>query len=319
MAQVKNKEENKKETTKRTTKNNDVKENNTETKEKETTVKTRKPRTTTKKAEKVSKKSDNVVDNKGIEKETAKSLQKKEKTKATKTTKSSTTRKKEDTKRKTTNTKQSKEKSKKNTKGKVTKITASKKPEEYVETEDDIIITDANESKEVIKLEDEQKMQLMENEVEKDLKTKNKLPKEEERKLNTVVFQNLCVAIAFMIYLFFIILGFVNIKDTVYVVDLKVFSIILLGAAIALFEMAYKKDSGRLCAYGIETLFLSMTTMGLLYANIEIHNIFLPIAAIVSLLFAIYYVAKSIYLYCKMKKKYFVDNIKDIMQKEEKE
>jgi hypothetical protein len=86
-----------------------------------------------------------------------------------------------------------------------------------------------------------------------------------------------------------------------------------------LFEEAFKKDSGRFCAFGIETLFLSIATMGLLYINIRICTIFSPVAAIISLLFAIYYVAKSIYIYCKMKKKYFMDNMKDIIQKEEKE
>ena len=204
-------------------------------------------------------------------------------------------------------------------KGKVTKITASKKPEEIVEENDDIVITVAKDSStEVVKFEDEQKMQLVEEEIKKDLKSKNKLPKEEEKKSSSVVFENLCVAISFMIYLFFIILGYINIKEAVYIVDLKVLSFILLIIAILLFERAYKKDSGALCAFGIETLFLSITTMGLLYVNIELKNMFLPIAAIISLLFAIYYIAKSIYLYTKMKKKYFVDNMKDIMQKEEK-
>ena len=156
-------------------------------------------------------------------------------------------------------------------------------------------------------------------EVGKDLKSKSKLPKTEEKKLSSVVFENLCVAIAIMVYLVFMILGFMNIKEEVYNVDLKVFSFIILVIAILLFERAYKKDSGKLCAFGIETLFLAIATMGLLYVNIEIQNIFLPIAASISMLFAIYYVAKSIYLYSKMKKKYFVDNMKDIIQKEEKE
>ena len=162
-------------------------------------------------------------------------------------------------------------------------------------------------------------MQLVENEVKKDLKSKNKLPKTEEKKLSSVVFENLCVAIAVMIYLFFMILGFINIKEEVYNVDLKVFSFITLIIAILLFERAYKKDSGKLCAFGIETLFLAIATMGLLYVNIELQNIFLPIAASISMIFAIYYVAKSIYLYSKLKKKYFVDNMRDIIQKEEKE
>ena len=189
-------------------------------------------------------------------------------------------------------------------KGKVTKVSGSKKMGEVVE-EGDAVITE--------------KMQLMEKEVGKDLKSKSKLPKTEEKKLSSVVFENLCVAIAIMVYLVFMILGFMNIKEEVYNVDLKVFSFIILVIAILLFERAYKKDSGKLCAFGIETLFLAIATMGLLYVNIEIQNIFLPIAASISMLFAIYYVAKSIYLYSKMKKKYFVDNMKDIIQKEEKE
>ena len=199
-------------------------------------------------------------------------------------------------------------------KGKVTKVSGSKKMGEVVE-EGDAVITDAIETSNVVKVEDEEKMQLM----EKDLKSKSKLPKTEEKKLSSVVFENLCVAIAIMVYLVFMILGFMNIKEEVYNVDLKVFSFIILVIAILLFERAYKKDSGKLCAFGIETLFLAIATMGLLYVNIEIQNIFLPIAASISMLFAIYYVAKSIYLYSKMKKKYFVDNMKDIIQKEEKE
>ena len=185
--------------------------------------------------------------------------------------------------------------------------------------EGDAVITDAIETSNLVKVEDEEKMQLMEKEVGKDLKSKSKLPKTEEKKLSSVVFENLCVAIAIMVYLVFMILGFMNIKEEVYNVDLKVFSFIILVIAILLFERAYKKDSGKLCAFGIETLFLAIATMGLLYVNIEIQNIFLPIAASISMLFAIYYVAKSIYLYSKMKKKYFVDNMKDIIQKEEKE
>lgn len=348
MAQVKNEEEKKKNTTKKVTKKTTGSEKPT-TKEKKTTSKasakdTEKKQATTKKSTgtakkaKTTKKSD-VVDKKvvakeadateDIKKEEAKKEPKTKSTKKTTTTKekdnkTSTTTKKEKTS-KTKSTKTSKSKSSKNSKtskikGKITKIIGSKRPEETVEEEDDVVITDANENNsDIVKIDDEEKMQLVENEVKKDLKTKNKLPKEEEKRLSSVVFENLCVAIAIMIYLFFIILGFINIKEEVYNVDLKVFSVIILVIAILLFERAYKKDNGKLCAFGIETLFLAIITMGFLYINLELQNMFLPITAIISLLFAIYYVAKSIYLYSKLKKKYFVDNMKDIIQKEEKE
>lgn len=334
MAQVKNEEEKKKETTKKAVKKTTSDGKTTGTRKKTTskasTEGTTKKQTATKKNTTTSKKvktakENEIVDKKAEGSEEIKKVEKAKtkkepKTGSTKKASASKNRKKNatDNKKEKTTTKRASKTAK--TKGKITKIIGSRKPEELVEDEDDVIITDAKESsKDVVKFEDEQKMQLMENEVKKDLKSKTKLPKEEERKLSSVVFENLCVAIAIMIYLFFIILGFINIKEEVYVVDLKVFSFIILVIAILLFERAYKKDSGRLCAFGIETLFLSIATMGLLYANIEINNIFLPVAATVSLLFAIYYVAKSIYLYSKMKKKFFVDNMKDIIQKEEKE
>lgn len=336
MAQVKNEEEKKKETTKRVTKKATTPEKvagTSKNKEasktsKETTAKkqtTTKKSTTTRKT-KVAKEAEKIEevakkeseDIKKVKEESSKKEVKKRSSKKEpadkKDTKKKTTTKKEKTTTKTSKTKASK--NTKNAKGKVTKIIGSRKQEEV--EEDDVVITDAKEA-DIVKVEDKEKMQIMENEVKKDLKSKNKLPKTEEKKLSSVVFENLCVAIAVMIYLFFILLGFMNIKEEVYIVDLKVFSFIILVIAILLFERAYKKDSGKLCAFGIETLFLSIATMSLLYVNIEVQNIFLPIAASISLLFAIYYVAKSIYLYSKMKKKYFVDNMKDIIQKEEKE
>ncbi len=345
MAQVKNEEEKKKNTTKKVTKKTTTTENPA-AEEKKTTSKastkdTTKKTSTTKKSTSTSKKAKTVKENETSNKkvvakevESSEEIKKAEEVKAKKEPKTRNTKKtstaKNSTKKegattktdKTPKTKSTKNRSSKNSKtnrGKITKIIGSRKPEETIE-EDDVIITDVNESgTDVVKLDDEEKLQLVENEVKKDLKSKSKLPKEEEKKLSSVVFENLCVAIAVMIYLFFIILGFINIKEEIYNVDLKVFSFIILIIAILLFERAYKKDSGKLCAFGIETLFLSITTMGLLYVNIELQHMFLSIAAIISLLFAIYYVAKSIYLYSKMKKKYFVDNMKDIIQKEEKE
>lgn len=331
MAQVKSEEEKKKETTKRATKKTTTPEKVTSNSKNKITSKstreaTTKKQTTTKKstttrkttvakeAEKIAK--NESEDIKKVKEESPKKEVKKRNSKK-ETTNEKNTKTKATTKTKKSATQKAKtSKNTKSAKGKITKIIGSRNQEEI--EDDDVVITDAKET-DVVKIDDEEKMQLVENEVKKDLKSKNKLPKTEERKLSSVVFENLCVAIAVMIYLFFIILGFINIKEEVYVVDLKVFSFIILVIAILLFERAYKKDSGKLCAFGIETLFLAIATMGLLYINIELQNIFLPIAASISMIFAIYYVAKSIYLYSKLKKKYFVDNMRDIIQKEEKE
>ena len=68
-----------------------------------------------------------------------------------------------------------------------------------------------------------------------------------------------------------------------------------------------------------ETLVLSIATMILLYVNIQIPEKFLVIVNAISILFAVYYVGKSIILYTREKKKYFMNNMKEIIKKEEKE
>ena len=287
MAQEK-KEEKKKEEIKKV----DSKVNETKTK------KTTKKSTTTK----------NASTNSKAKTSTKSSGTKKGTTTATKSTakaNGSTSTKKSTTKKNSTNTKKT-----------PAKKTAPIKKEEIVE--EDIVIDEA-ENQAVIEAKKEERIEIAKKELEKDIKTKKKLPKGEERKLNSIVFQNLCVGIAFMIYLLFMLLGFINIKDTVFVVDLKVFSFIVLIIAILLFERAYKKDSGTICIFGIETLVLSIATMILLYVNIQIPEKFLVIVNAISILFAVYYVGKSIILYTREKKKYFMNNMKEIIKKEEKE
>ena len=151
--------------------------------------------------------------------------------------------------------------------------------------------------------------------VGKELKSKKKLPAEELKKINKRVFQNVFLAIVIMFYLDFIILGFVNIENSVFITDLKVFGMALLLVAIGIFEYAYKKDSGKHIIHGIEILLLAFITILLIYVNLMWSNKFIYITAFVSYAFAIYYVAKSIIIYKKMKKEYFLEEMKKIIKK----
>lgn len=277
----------------------------------------------------------NKVDSKVTKTKTKSTAKKVAPTKATTKSTAKTTKKSSGTKNTTSKTNKSATTAKKNTQTKtpkdtkknmakkrtsVKKETSTKK--EKVEKEEIIeedVVIDESESQAVIEAKKEEKIEIAKKELEKDIKTKKKLPKEEEKKLNSIVFQNLCVGIAFMIYLLFMLLGFINIKNTVFIVDLKVFSFTVLIIAILLFERAYKKDSGTICIFGIETLVLSIATMLLLYVDIQMPGKFLVIVNAISLLFAVYYVGKSILLYTKLKKKYFMNNMKEIIKKEEKE
>lgn len=148
-------------------------------------------------------------------------------------------------------------------------------------------------------------------------KKKKKLPQEALKEINKPVFYNIVVAIVIMIYFIFLILGFYNIENSVYQTDLKVFSMCILFVAIIVIEKAYKDDNGRIAIYGIETIVLAIITLGLIYVNLILSSKYVSIVLIISYIACIYYVVKSIVIYHKGKKKYFVDNVKEMINTEE--
>ena len=118
------------------------------------------------------------------------------------------------------------------------------------------------------------------------------------------------IAIAIVLFLNCIILGFMNIESSIFIVDLKVFAVSLLAVAIGIFEFAYKKDSGKAAIYGIEILFLALCMLAFIYIDIMLNSKFVIIAVLLTYAIAIYYTAKSIIVYKKMKKQYLIDSIK---------
>lgn len=151
--------------------------------------------------------------------------------------------------------------------------------------------------------------------VAKEMKNRKKISNVEFGKINGRVFQNVCMAVAIMLYLDFVILGFINIKHEIFMVDLKVFSVALLVISIGFFEYGYKKDSGRHAIHGIEVLVLAFITMALIYVNLMWSDNLIYVVAFVTYIIAIYYVIKSIIIYQKMKKEYFVNEMKEIIKK----
>ena len=151
--------------------------------------------------------------------------------------------------------------------------------------------------------------------VREEMKKSKKVADVELGKIHSRVFQNICLAIVVMLYLNFVVLGFVNIENSVFATDLKVFSIALLVIAVGIFEYAYKKDSGRHALHGIEILMLAFSTMAFIYVNLMWSRKFVYIVALITFLFAIYYVAKAIIVYKKMKKQYFINEMKKVIKR----
>lgn len=223
------------------------------------------------------------------------------------TTTKKTTSKKKPTTKKTTATKKTNTTSKKETMPKVTKRNNKKsatitKNEEGPKVEKNSEIKSSKGKELIAKKEitlDEEKLEKIKKEINK----QTKMPEEQKKKINKKIFQNIAIAIGIIIYFIFINLGFHNIEENTYLTDLNVFSAVTIGITIILFEKAYKKDSGEVAIYGIEMLILSVSTLLTNYIY-KIHNYkFVYIITSIAMLFAIYYVGKSIVIYVKMKNK----------------
>lgn len=153
--------------------------------------------------------------------------------------------------------------------------------------------------------------------IEREIIRKRKLPEEENLKINKKIFENLIISIVIMVFLYFISLGSLNIDSEVFLTDLKVFSLMLCIFTIVLFEQCYRKENVNLCIHGIECFVLALFVLVDIYLYAMYLKDFDFIVTIASISFAIYYVAKSIVIYLKMRKMYFasINDINDIIKK----
>lgn len=163
----------------------------------------------------------------------------------------------------------------------------------------------------------ENNWKVMEQELSQGIKEKKKLPEEQLNKLNNRIFKNMLLAIAIIVYLLLLNIGSLNIETPTYIMDLKVFSLLLIATTIIIFEISYKKDSGILCIYGIEILVLAILTLGLptLYIIQKENYSFIITGAILT--FTLYYMIKSYLIYRKQKKVHVkkVSDINEIIKK----
>lgn len=136
-----------------------------------------------------------------------------------------------------------------------------------------------------------------------EIKKQTTISEEKKNKINKRIFNNVIIAVIIVLYFLFINLGFYNLEPSKYLKDLQVFSMLSISITIIIFEKAYKEDSLELTIYGIEALVFSITTLMAIYIGINYNNKYTYIINVISILFAIYYVIKSIIIYIKMKKK----------------
>ena len=139
--------------------------------------------------------------------------------------------------------------------------------------------------------------------IEEEIKKQTTISDDKKKKIYKRIFKNIIAAIMVIIYFMFINLGYVKLIPETYLIDQQVFSIITLGIAIIIFEKAYKKDDSEIAIFGIETLALAICTLMTISIVENYGAKYTNSITIISIIFAIYYVAKSIVIYCKMKNK----------------
>ena len=185
------------------------------------------------------------------------------------------------------------------------------KDDENVETESNKTEKEENsESKEQVKL-------IKFEEIKNIFRKKKDIPKQDKKTIRKPVIQNVLVAIIIIIYFAFLVLGFYRIDNVAYQTDLKVFAICILLFAIILLEKAYKEDSGKIAIFGIETIFVAVITLALIYVNLMLSSNYINIVLIITGVIAIYYIIKSVVIYIRGRNKYFVNDMKEMINTEE--
>ncbi len=147
---------------------------------------------------------------------------------------------------------------------------------------------------------------------------KRKMTKEVKDQLNKRIFHNCLLAIGLILYICAIDATYIYINQELTTILMKVFPMILISVTIIIFELAYRKDSGRIMIVGIEFFVVSIVLLYLpkIYANLDkklcVELAFIPIFC------ALYYMVKSILIGIKTKKEYenSLSDVKEIVKEE---
>lgn len=140
--------------------------------------------------------------------------------------------------------------------------------------------------------------------LEKVIEEKKKIPKEIREKINGKVFENMVIAAIIMIYLVALNFGMSNIPTDTYIMDLKVFSIMLLVITIIIYEYGYKKDNGEIWLHGVEIMAIAIFTLYLIYLYSIYYSNYSTLLVSACIVCLIYYAIKIIITQRKIETNY---------------
>lgn len=155
--------------------------------------------------------------------------------------------------------------------------------------------------------------------IEKEIETKTSISTNIKMKIKKNIITNIVICAIIVLYIIFMFVGSKGSLKNVRAIDLNIFSFLFLITAIALFEIAYKKDNGYIAVHGIEALVIAVCTLFLPYIIFELSQTYSKYYCLISIVFvAIYYFIKSIIVFHKIKNNYIkeISDIKEIVKKE---
>ena len=157
--------------------------------------------------------------------------------------------------------------------------------------------------KDLIKQEDinNEKLEEIKAEIKKSKKASKDKVKNSSLRKNLA--RNLIISILITVYFLFIDLGINSIPITVYMLDLKTFSVFIAIIAIVIFEQAYKKDQNYIAIHGIEMCFVGIETLLLLQLYSSGNEYFNYILLGITLGMIVYYLFKCLIIFIRYKVK----------------
>ena len=134
--------------------------------------------------------------------------------------------------------------------------------------------------------------------------------------IRKTIFENLITLISIVVYSILIIFAFGKLDEMGFLKVTKISSFVVLMLTILVFEIAYKKDSGRIALYGIEALMIAINIL-IINNMMKRFNVSFKNYLIISIsIFFIYYIFKITIIYTKDRRRYLnsLSDIKDIVK-----
>lgn len=171
-----------------------------------------------------------------------------------------------------------------------------------IKQEPEVDIKEENEKKALAKIDINSREIL--DKISKEIKKQKQVSESKMKMTQIIITKNIIIAAGIILYFMFFKIAYIELDLLYFMKLVNAFSIITIVCTIMIFEIAYKKDNDMLAINGIEFMFLAITTLLIKFAYMEYKQYIIMLLTVVPMLYAIYYLAKSIRFYIKTKSKF---------------